>query len=209
MAGHHMIEIILFDLGGVLVELTGVPTMLQWTHNKYDVEALWENWLHSPAVRAFETGRTTPDQFAADIIMEMDLPVAKHEFIDRFTHWPKGLFPGVVQLLDRLKIDFTLACFSNSNGLHWPILMHDMALEAKFSYHFGSHLIGKVKPDKGAFEHVIKQLNCNPDSVLFLDDNILNVQSALKMGMNAFRVKGPKEIEHVLAQTGIFKPKVA
>ena len=125
-----MIEIIIFDLGGVLVELTGVPTMLQWTRSRYDVEALWEAWLRSPAVRAFETGTTTPDQFAADIIKEMDLPVAEYEFIERFTKWPKGLFPGVSQLLDRLKVDFSLACFSNSNSLHWPILMKDMALEA-------------------------------------------------------------------------------
>ena len=209
MAGPYMIEIILFDLGGVLVELTGVPIMLQWTHNKYDVEALWENWLHSPAVRAFETGGSTPDQFAADIIAEMGLPVTKHEFIHRFIHWPRGLFPGVVELLDKLKADYTLACFSNSNQLHWPILMHDMALEAKFSFHFGSHLIGKVKPDKGAFEHVIRQLNCEPDSILFLDDNILNVHSALEMGMHAFRVKGPKEIEQVLSDNGIISLKVA
>jgi len=202
-----MIEIILFDLGGVLVELTGVPTMLQWTHNKYDVEALWENWLHSPAVRAFETGRSTPDQFAENIITEMDLPVGKHEFIRRFTKWPRGLFPGVPHMLDRLKSDYTLACFSNSNTLHWPILMNDMALKSKFSYHFGSHLIGKVKPDKAAFEHVLGQLNCMPASVIFLDDNILNVQSALEMGMQSFRVKGPKDIALVLSDLGILNQR--
>ena len=204
-----MIDIIIFDLGGVLVELTGVPIMLQWTHNQYDVEALWEKWLHSPAVRAFETGNSTPEQFAEAIIQEMDLPVTKDEFIQRFTRWPKGLFPGVPELLDRLIADYRLACFSNSNSLHWPILMHDMALKTKFNDHFGSHLIGKVKPDKEAFAYVIKQLNCKPGAILFLDDNILNVQSALDMGMQAFRVRGPKEIEHVLGEIGIFKPRVA
>jgi len=204
-----MFDFIVFDLGGVLVELTGVPTMLAWTRNKYDVEALWEKWLHSPAVRAFETGRSTPDQFAEELIKEMNLPVAKHEFIDRLIHWPRGLFPGVPQLLDKLGANYELACFSNSNKLHWPILMHDMGLETKFSYQFGSHLIGKVKPDKEAFDYVIKQLNCDPASVLFLDDNIINVKSALKNGMVAYRVQGPQEIERVLEQTGIFKPKVA
>lgn len=204
-----MFDIILFDLGGVLVELTGIPIMLQWTHHKYDVEALWENWLHSPAVRAFETGRSTPEQFAEDIIKEMDLPVAKQEFIDRFTKWPRGLFAGVPQLLDRLKTDYKLACFSNSNSLHWPILMHDMALETKFSFQFGSHLIGKVKPDKEAFDHVISQLNCRPSSILFFDDNILNVHSASKIGMVAYRVRGPQEIERVLKQIGSIRPKVA
>ncbi len=204
-----MIELILFDLGGVLVELTGLPTMLQWTNHKYDVEALWEKWLRSPAVRAFETGRSTADQFAEDIIEEMALPVAKPEFIERFTHWPRGLFPGVPPLLDKLKIDYTLACFSNSNSLHWPILMNEMALETKFSYHFGSHLIGKVKPDKEAFEHVVNHLNCKPGSVIFLDDNIINVESALEMGMRAFRAKGPKEVEVILGELGVYETRIA
>jgi len=204
-----MFKVILFDLGGVLVELTGVPIMLQWTKHKYDVEALWEKWLHSPAVRSFETGRSTPDQFAEDIINEMDLPVATHEFIERFIHWPRGLLPGVPQLLEGLENDYTLACFSNSNSLHWPILMHDMALDTKFSFHFGSHLMGKVKPDKEAFDHVIRQLNCRPSSILFFDDNILNVRGALEAGIAAYQVQGPQEIERVLEKTGITKPTVA
>ena len=206
--GIDTIDIILFDLGGVLVELSGIPTMLEWTRNKYNVEELGEIWLQSPSVRSFETGRSTPDRFAKDVITEMDLPVTKDEFIQRFTHWPMGLFPGVPELLDRLKPDYRLACFSNSNSLHWPVLMDDMALKAKFNNRFGSHLIGKVKPDKEAFAYVINQLKCKPSSILFLDDNILNVQSAKEIGMVAYCVKGPGEIERVLEKTGISISKV-
>ena len=201
-----MIKIILFDLGGVLVELTGVPTMLKWTRNKYDVEKLWEAWLSSPAVRAFETGATTTEQFADQIIREMKLPVGKHEFTDRFRNWPKGLFPGVPNLLNRLKSNYILACFSNSNMLHWPILMNDMGIETMFRYHFASHQMGMVKPDKQAFGYVLNGLGCSPASVLFLDDNIVNVKSATALGMVAYRVRGLKETEQVLSKIGILKP---
>ena len=198
-----MIKVILFDLGGVLVELTGVPIMLKWTNHRYDDETLWEAWLNSPAVRSFEIGYSTAEQFADELIKEMDLPVGKAEFIQRFRKWPKGLFPGVPDLIQRLKNNYTLACLSNSNVLHWPILMKEMGLEKMFQYHFASHLMGKVKPDKESFVYVLQRLGCNASSVLFLDDNDINVKSAKEIGMIAYRVKSPGEIENALGQAGL------
>ena len=199
----NKIDIILFDLGGVLVELTGVSTMLEWTGNKLNERELWEVWLNSPSVRSFEKGHYNAEQFAISLIKEMGLPVGMTEFIDRFTYWPSGLFPGVSELINKLKKHKTLACFSNSNELHWPRLMQDMGIEKMFKYHFASHIIGKLKPDKESFEHVLKILDCYPSSVLFFDDNELNVSMAKEIGMIAYKVKGPKQIDTILTDGGI------
>jgi glucose-1-phosphatase len=198
-----MIKVILFDLGGVLVELTGVPMMLQWTNHRYDDEGLWKAWLGSPAVRSFEKGYSTAEQFADQLIREMDLPVGKAEFIERFKQWPKGLFPGVSGLMERLNNKYTLACLSNSNVLHWPILMKDMGLEKMFQYRFASHLMKKVKPDRESFEHALEKLGCKGSSVLFLDDNDINVKSAKKIGMIAYRVAGPRDIVNAFGKAGV------
>jgi putative hydrolase of the HAD superfamily len=199
-----MIKVILFDLGGVLVELTGVPVMLKWTNHRYDDETLWEAWLNSPAVRSFEKGYSTAEQFADELTREMDLPVGKDEFIQRFKEWPKGLFPGVSSLMESLKSKYTLACLSNSNVLHWPILMKDMGLEKMFQYHFASHLMHKLKPDRESFEFVLQHIGCKASSVLFLDDNDINVKSAKKIGMVAYRVEGPGDIAYALRETGVY-----
>lgn len=198
-----MIKVILFDLGGVLVELTGVPTMLTWTGKKFDEEMLWAAWLNSRAVRSFESGKTSPEQFAEQLIQEMDLPVKKTDFLDAFINWPRGLFPGVPELLNRLNNRYALACLSNSNELHWPILMEDMGLEKMISPCFSSHLMGKLKPDKDAYDYVLQYLGCKASSVLFLDDNSINVDSARTMGIHAYKVKGVNEIEQVLISAGI------
>ena len=197
------VKVILFDLGGVLVDLTGVPIMLKWTKHRYDEETLWEAWLNSPAVRSFEKGYSSAEQFADALIREMDLPVGKTEFIRRFREWPKGLFPGVSSLMKSLKNKYILACLSNSNVLHWSILMQDMGLEKMFQYHFASHLIHKLKPDRESFEYVLRQIDCKASSVLFLDDNEMNVKSAKEIGMLAFRVTSPREIEHALGEAGV------
>ena len=199
-----MIKVILFDLGGVLVELTGVPIMLKWTNHRYDDETLWEAWLNSPAVRSFEKGYSSAEQFAEELIREMDLPVGKTEFIQKFKEWPKGLFPGVSSLMESLKSKYTLACLSNSNVLHWPILMKDMGLEKMFQYCFASHIMRMLKPDRDSFEYVLQQLGCKASSVLFLDDNDMNVKSAKEIGMIAYKVAGPGDIAHALRKAGIW-----
>ena len=97
-----MIEVILFDLGGVLVRLTGVPTMLEWTPGDLTETELWEKWLRSEAVRSFESGRIKPQQFAERVIEEFALRVTAEKFITAFGTWIDGLFEGVDERLQRL-----------------------------------------------------------------------------------------------------------
>ena len=45
------VDAILFDLGGVLIELAGVEQMLAWCPDLDGIDDLWRKWLRSPAVR--------------------------------------------------------------------------------------------------------------------------------------------------------------
>lgn len=197
------IQIVLFDLGGVLVELQGVPTMLAWLRNRLTAEDLWQMWLASPTVRAFETGRISPDRFALQVVREMSLPVTADEFLTTFTGWITGLYPGALELVGSLPSEFTRATLANTSELHWPLIMHQFGLERAFHHHFPSHLTGRIKPDQEAFQHVIATLGCNPGSVFFLDDNGLNIDAAKRAGMQAAHVRGPEEARNALIAAGI------
>ena len=70
------IDVILFDLGGVLVELAGVDQMIAWSKGITSHEELWRRWLESSAVRRFETGAIGRDDFAAAVIDEFFLRTA-------------------------------------------------------------------------------------------------------------------------------------
>lgn len=197
------VQVVLFDGGGVLVELHGIPTMLGWLDNKTTTEELWRLWLTSPAVRRFETGCATPDHFAEEIIQEMSLPVSPQEFIARFQSWLSGLYPGALDTVRSVPARFIRATLCNTNVLHWPRLMTEFHLEKHFQHHFASHLTGKIKPDPEAFENVLGTLGCPASAVFFLDDNILNVEAARNVGMRAAQVRGPAEARRALVTAGI------
>ena len=194
---------IVFDLGGVLVELSGVSTILNWSGLPMDEATLWQRWLTSPSVRAFESGQIATDDFADQIIVEMQLSVSRQQFLEAFAVWPKGLYPGVTALLNILRDRFTLACLSNTSELHWPRLMNEMGLASQLDHHFASHLMGKIKPDVECFEHMLQDLNLSAGQVLFFDDNIINVDGAKKVGIHAVKVNGIEDVERSLKEFGL------
>jgi HAD superfamily hydrolase (TIGR01509 family) len=195
--------VVLFDVGGVLVELSGVATLLDWLDHRITAQELWSLWLHSPAVRAFETGRIDDRQFAAGILAELRLDIEPGYFLQSFTHWPTGLYPGALQLIERIPSRYRRALLSNSNVLHWRRVLDEMGLGAVFEHQFASHLMGKIKPDAEAFEHVLERLSCRASQVLFLDDNALNVEAARSIGMRSQLVRGVHEAQRSLQQAGI------
>ena len=93
------IRVLLFDVGGVLVQLSGVDTMLEWLGNAVTTDELWRMWLRSESVRSFETGQIDANEFADRVIAEFGIAVEPQLFLESFTAWPTGLYPGTLEML--------------------------------------------------------------------------------------------------------------
>src|SRR5215831_6320893 len=197
------IRVVLFDVGGVLVELSGLSLLQSWLGNRMSEEEIYTFWLTSPVVRAFETGRMEAEAFGAELVAELGLPVAHEEFLRAFCGWMHGVFPESLGLVRRVPRKYVRATLCNSNALHWPLLMENHEFRDAFDHHFASHLNGKIKPDEEAFLHVLGVLGCNAGEVVYVDDSRLNVEAATRIGIKAFRVKGPLEAERALMEAGI------
>lgn len=102
----HKIAGILFDIGGVLVALDGVPSMAKLLGVEPRHEALHAMWVASPSVVAHETGKMEAAAFAVSLVAEFGLPIAADGFLQEFCDWPTGvLLPAseVVFLDDGLR----------------------------------------------------------------------------------------------------------
>jgi putative hydrolase of the HAD superfamily len=197
------LQVVLFDVGGVLVELGGTTEMLAWSQQRLSLEELWHRWLHSPAVRAFESGRCDAQLFARAVLEEFQIASDAERFLESFSRWPTRLYPGTLQLLERIPPRYARALLSNTNELHWSRIRDELGLGASIQHHFASHLTGRVKPDAEAFTHVLATLECPATSVLFLDDNRVNVAAAAALGMRAHWVQGTEQVAVVLEELGV------
>jgi hypothetical protein len=77
------VEMVVFDLGGVLLQLRGVPSMRELSGVSSDDE-LWSRWLGCPWVRRFETGTCSDKDFARGVVDDWGLPISPAAFLDEF-----------------------------------------------------------------------------------------------------------------------------
>jgi len=195
-------ELVLFDLGGVLIELRGVATMAELAGID-DEDELWRRWLDCRWVRTFEAGHCGPDDFAQGVVNDWGLPVGSDEFLRIFTAWPTGPLDGAEDLVRATAANTAIGCFSNTNTVHWDGNVELWPLIGHFAYQFVSHRLGEVKPDVAAFEKVAELLPVAPDRVLFVDDNLANVESARSLGFQAEHVAGVRNVRDVLQGVGL------
>jgi putative hydrolase of the HAD superfamily len=204
----HASRVILFDLGGVLIDVESVAALQRLLGRPLPQEEVWQRWLTASTwVSTFESGRCTPETFAAGIVAEWGLSVTAEAFLDDFRCWPKRLFPGVREMLALLAPHCTLACLSNTNSVHWPHIRDTLGLGVLLHHYYLSHEIGYLKPAHAAFGHVLADLGCAPHSVIFLDDNQVNVDAALAVGLQAYRTVGIAEVQAALRSLGLLSTR--
>ncbi|HVB48225.1 MAG TPA: HAD family phosphatase [Burkholderiales bacterium] len=194
-------RVILFDLGGVLVEARGRDALQSMLGRRLEPEAIMARWLASAAVGRFERGLIPSEAFAEEFIAEWGLALGPREFLEDFAAWVTGFFDGAEALVGALRTRHRVACLSNINAVHWARLP---GLPEMFDAVFASHLTGLMKPDRQAFEYALRELAVRPDAVVYFDDLAPNVEAARSLGMRAFRVAAFSDIERALRAQGLW-----
>lgn len=197
------IQAVVFDMGGVLVEL-GPLTEILGPDPTMDDDTFWSKWLASPSVRDFEMGRCSPAEFGDRLVAELGIDGGGDALLARFAAWPKGLLPGAGALVSSLGAhDVEVAVLSNTNALHWETQPDAADVQALFDRRYLSYELGLAKPDATIFQHVVDDLGFEPDSILFLDDNQINVDGARAVGMRAELAKGVDAARDALVGVGL------
>jgi putative hydrolase of the HAD superfamily len=192
---------VLFDIGGVLVALDGMPSLATWLGiDARDV--LHARWMACPSVVAHETGKIDAATFASGVVADLQLPVTADVFLADFRRWPQGLLPGARELLDDIPRTYRVAALSNTSAAHWDRIA-DMGLGQRLTQAYLSHHTGHLKPAREAFLAATEGMALSPSEVLFLDDGRINVDAAERVGMHACLVTGPEEARTALVAWGV------
>jgi glucose-1-phosphatase len=197
------IEVLLFDLGGVLVEFSGVRDVAPLLRIEAAESAIRERWSCCPHTEAFGRGQLSRHDFAERFVRDWGLDLPPDRFLQAFRSWSRSLLPGAEELLASLRPRFRLAALSNSNELHWERNANDLGINDLFEVAISSHQVGLSKPDPKIYEVALARLGVSPDAVMFFDDVQANVAAASRLGMRAFQVDGVEGVRERLIREGL------
>ena len=200
-------NVLLFDLGGVLVEFSGVEGLRELLRTPSDQAAIRQRLIACSLLRQFEVGALEPSAFAEAFVTEWDLVVPPATFLAEFRSWSRALLPGARELLDALRPRYRLAALSNSNAVHWDRNTTELGVTGLFDAAYSSHQLGCHKPEPAIYREALARLGVGADRVVFFDDFEPNVAGARAEGITAFQVRGVEQLADCLRQHGFLTDK--
>ncbi len=198
------IEVVLFDLGGVIVQFQDPGYFAQMLGETDDARAL-AKWVTCPALQLYEKGEIDRQEFARGIIAYFEIDTLPEKFLTNFLVWPQDVFPGSEEVISNIQSDIRVGCLSNTSEFHWHNQKSSALLKKMFEHRFLSFQMGYLKPDAAIYLEVTKRLGCAANAILFFDDNIDNVKSAVEFGFNAHLVRGTSEAHNILKKYNLLK----
>ena len=195
---------ILFDLGGVILDLNVRATLEGFYHLNFPPQLLRypENY-ETDVFFKYETGRIDSDRFRDEIRRIAGTDFSNDAFDRAWLAMLTGVAPRTVKLLKDLSAKYALYILSNTSPLHIAKFEQmfaeaaGMTLGELFRKTYYSYEIGQHKPDPEAFEFVIRDAGIAPEETLFLDDNIHNVKAAKALGFHAIHISEYLHLDRV------------
>lgn len=195
-----MIKHIIFDFGGVILDLdgqnTGIPHELASIFNLQikEVAAVWEENKTKLLI-----GKETPLEFLQFFIKKFDL---SHSAEESLYKWEE------LNILSRKRIDWEILKYIESLRTSYKIHMLTDQIDVNngpaqwkeeiediFHTIFRSYVEGYRKPDIDAYKNVLNKINAKPEECVFVDDSEKNVNAASSVGLHGVLYKYGRLLE--------------
>ena len=183
-----MIKQIWFDFGNVFIPI--FPNLAQESFEKHSVQLTQEEikLLNN----SLETGKLEDSEFFETIASSCKY-LKSPSSIEKGWNELLGTLTDQNLFLKKIKQRYTLCLVSNTNITHIKTIKKDSGpflwnnFIRQFEALFLSYEIGYRKPNPAYFNHALKQLNINPNAVLFIDDSDENIEAANKLGFKTLK----------------------
>jgi len=182
------IKAILFDYGGVLVQLID-ETPRQQLADRYGIplKRIYNLLFDTEASIQAALGEISMEHHWRAIHEILHIPLSERvEFVRQF--WAAdGLNRELVETLPALRERYRLGLLSNANDDLRQMLIERWQISDQFDDMIISAEVGLLKPDRRIYELAVSRLGVQADEALFIDDMPVNVEGAQIAGLQAIQ----------------------
>ena len=197
-----MVTDIIFDLGGVLLDLLmggtrqacqrlGIDPELFFVKTDADnTSTVCQGISASKVITDYQVGKMSTDEFLSLALSHCDEGITREMVTDA---WNACIGPMPKERLDMIKElrrkGYHTHLLSNTNDLHWEEIKRRYLSEEGytcadlFDNIFVSHEMHLAKPDPKIYHQAVRQIGRPIEQCFFIDDTLINVSAARFEGM--------------------------
>ena len=186
------IKNIVFDLGGVLVDLDFKSAINGLQKAGFaNVKEQLQAFDREGIFQKFELGEMTAEEFRS-AIRENSTVTLTDEEVDALWNLMLLEIPREkLELILDLRGKYMVYLLSNTNSIHWDYVCKNafnyrgFRVSDYFEKTFLSFEVHLAKPDKAIFERMLEDANLLAEETLFIDDSEANCKAAAEVGIHA------------------------
>ncbi len=200
-----MIKQILFDCGGVFVELKFREMMKELSGSDAVADYFVNNiWTAGSPWLLYDKGELNSQEVVVEL--KKFLPEEYCGYLDAFMeHWLDALpeMAGMEEIVDELQAK-GYGCYLLSNfAERFEEMPAKIPVLRKLDGMVISYQIHMLKPDPAIFTYTAEKLGFLPEETLFVDDGAMNVEGCEKAGMQGYLFTTPAAFKATLQERGI------
>lgn len=196
---------IIFDLGGVLIDWNP-----EYMYRKLITDDEKRNWFLNTVC----TSDWNEEQDGGRLIKEANelllglYPEYKDWILAYYERWEEmlnGPITGTVDIFKKLKEQKKQNIYALTN---WSAETFPKALELfEFLHWFDGRVVSGEemtrKPNRDIYEIILSRFNLQPETTLFIDDNLRNILAAKELGIQCIHFKSPEQLSEELSKANI------
>jgi 2-haloacid dehalogenase len=206
MRGAAGAQVVVFDLGGVLIDWNPRYLYRQLIEDEAAMELFLTEVCHSAWNEEQDRGRT----FAAAVEEAAARHPGQRALIEAYHHrWDEmlaGPIAGTVQILAELRqAGCELHALTNWSVEKFPIARERYDFLTWFESILVSGEVGLIKPDPRIFQLLLERIGRKADACVYIDDNAKNVAAAAALDFAAIHFQSPEQLRDQLAGLGLLR----
>ncbi|MDR2823979.1 MAG: HAD family phosphatase [Prevotellaceae bacterium] len=190
------INAIIFDLGGVLVDLDKERCVESFREiGIADTDKIIGVTTSTDVIFDLEVGKITREEFYMEMRHRSSLNPANEQIDAAWLSMFGGIPQAKTKMLEMFKTRYRLFLLSNTNPIHIEGLNRILVSENRkpiqnyFEKCFLSYEMKMAKPDKKIYQRVLNEIGEKAENCLFIDDGEKNISAAKKLGIVTYLVK--------------------
>lgn len=185
------IKNIIFDLGGVFIQIDYAKTLKAFTDlSVKDFNDFYTQHHASDLFELLETGKLSAEEFYNTFRNHTNTTLRDEEIEDSWNALLGSFYLDRLEWLDKIRHKYKVFLLSNTNAIHHKAFMkiyREQTGRSNFDDFFikayYSHEMGLRKPYVESYQYVLTEQNLAAAETLFIDDTLPNIEGAQKAGL--------------------------